>query len=148
MDDSRGRRRERPLLLATPPPKTRTDYASAKRGGELAVLETFGKEALVARAGLILGPYEKVGRLPWWLRRLQRGGRSLRLAQRIDRCNTSTVAIWPRGFSTRANIASDLSRREKATFSPQSLDHFPLHEGHVGAANIIEPFGDHHLAIG
>lgn len=29
------------------------------------------------RAGLILGPYEDVGRLPWWLRRLARGGRVL-----------------------------------------------------------------------
>jgi nucleoside-diphosphate-sugar epimerase len=50
------------------------DYAAAKRGGELAVLEAFGGRAVVARAGLILGPYEDVGRLPWWLRRLERGG--------------------------------------------------------------------------
>ena len=50
-------------------------YAAAKRGGELAALAAFGDRALVARAGLILGPYERVGRLPWWLRRMQRGGR-------------------------------------------------------------------------
>ncbi|MBO9522976.1 MAG: reductase [Nocardioidaceae bacterium] len=50
------------------------DYAAAKRGGELAVLESFGDRALLARAGLILGPYEVVGRLPWWLGRLARGG--------------------------------------------------------------------------
>src|SRR5580698_9606309 len=30
--------------------------------------------ALLARAGLILGPYEIVGRMPWWLRRMDRGG--------------------------------------------------------------------------
>ena len=30
--------------------------------------------ALIARAGLILGPYEIVGRMPWWLRRIERGG--------------------------------------------------------------------------
>ncbi len=53
------------------------DYAAAKRGGELAAMDAFAKRALVARAGLILGPYERVGRLPWWLRRLQRGGRVL-----------------------------------------------------------------------
>jgi nucleoside-diphosphate-sugar epimerase len=53
------------------------DYAAAKRGGELAALEAFGDRALIARAGLILGPYERVGRLPWWLRRLERGGRVL-----------------------------------------------------------------------
>lgn len=54
-----------------------TDYAAAKRGGELAVLERFGGRSLLARAGLILGPYENVGRLPWWLRRIDRGGEVL-----------------------------------------------------------------------
>lgn len=53
------------------------DYATRKRGGELAVVEAFADRALIARAGLILGPYERVGRLPWWLRRLERGGRVL-----------------------------------------------------------------------
>jgi 2'-hydroxyisoflavone reductase len=50
------------------------DYAAAKRGGELAALAAFGDRALLARAGLILGPYEIVGRMPWWLRRIERGG--------------------------------------------------------------------------
>jgi 2'-hydroxyisoflavone reductase len=53
---------------------TSDDYAAAKRGGELAAVEAFGDRALLARAGLILGPYEMVGRMPWWLRRLERGG--------------------------------------------------------------------------
>jgi nucleoside-diphosphate-sugar epimerase len=53
------------------------DYARCKRGGELAVIDAFGRRALVARAGLILGPYERVGRLPWWLRRVERAGRVL-----------------------------------------------------------------------
>jgi nucleoside-diphosphate-sugar epimerase len=53
------------------------DYAAAKRGGELAALQAFGDSALLARAGLILGPYENVGRMPWWLRRIERGGRVL-----------------------------------------------------------------------
>ena len=52
-----------------------TDYAADKRGAELAVLETFGSDrALIARAGLILGPYEQVGRLPWWLQLVADGG--------------------------------------------------------------------------
>jgi hypothetical protein len=38
------------------------------------VLRSF-PEALVARPGLILGPYEDIGRLPWWLDRASRGGR-------------------------------------------------------------------------
>jgi nucleoside-diphosphate-sugar epimerase len=50
------------------------DYARAKRGGELAAIEAFGDRALLARAGLILGPWENVGRLPWWLQRIARGG--------------------------------------------------------------------------
>ena len=51
------------------------DYAAAKRGGELAVLREFDGPALCARAGLILGPYEQIGRLPFWLERIAAGGR-------------------------------------------------------------------------
>ena len=52
-----------------------TDYARDKRGGELAAVQAFGEpDALLVRAGLILGPYENVGRLPWWLTRIARGG--------------------------------------------------------------------------
>lgn len=50
------------------------DYARAKAGGEAAAVEAFGDRALLARAGLILGPREDVGRLPWWLLRIARGG--------------------------------------------------------------------------
>lgn len=49
-------------------------YALAKRGGELAALDAFGDRALLARAGLIIGPGENIGRLPWWLGRIARGG--------------------------------------------------------------------------
>ncbi|MGC5016322.1 NAD-dependent epimerase/dehydratase family protein [Streptosporangium sp. DT93] len=52
-------------------------YPAAKRGAEIAISRVFGERALLARAGLILGPYEDVGRLPWWLRRLSRGGPAL-----------------------------------------------------------------------
>ena len=51
-----------------------TDYAADKRGGELAVEAAFGDRSLFVRAGLILGPYENIGRLPWWLNRIFRGG--------------------------------------------------------------------------
>ncbi len=49
-------------------------YAQFKRGGEVAVEETFGERGLLVRAGLVIGPYENVGRLPWWLRRIAAGG--------------------------------------------------------------------------
>lgn len=51
-----------------------TEYPADKRGGELAALAAF-PDALIGRAGLILGPHENVGRLPWWLTRIARGGK-------------------------------------------------------------------------
>jgi len=54
-----------------------SDYARAKRGGELAAVAAFGERALLGRCGLILGPREDVGRLPWWLQRMARGGEVL-----------------------------------------------------------------------
>ncbi|MGV8871492.1 MAG: NAD-dependent epimerase/dehydratase family protein [Rhodococcus sp. (in: high G+C Gram-positive bacteria)] len=50
------------------------DYARQKFSGENAVRAVFGGRALLVRAGLILGPYENIGRLPWWLNRIARGG--------------------------------------------------------------------------
>lgn len=50
------------------------DYAANKAGAERAVREVYGESALIARAGLILGPGEDIGRLPWWLQRIARGG--------------------------------------------------------------------------
>lgn len=50
------------------------DYPELKRGSELAVAAEFGERALILRPGLILGPREDVGRLPWWLTRMARGG--------------------------------------------------------------------------
>jgi nucleoside-diphosphate-sugar epimerase len=62
------------VVDADPASDDGADYAAAKRGGELAVLESFDGRCVLARAGLILGPYERVGRMPWWLRRIERGG--------------------------------------------------------------------------
>ncbi len=50
------------------------DYAELKRGAELAATGAFGERALLLRPGLILGPHEDVGRLPWWLARMAEGG--------------------------------------------------------------------------
>jgi nucleoside-diphosphate-sugar epimerase len=57
------------------PDATEAPYAESKRGGELAVLDAFGESrSLLGRAGLILGPRENIGRLPWWLSRIAQGG--------------------------------------------------------------------------
>ncbi|MFL6077788.1 MAG: NAD-dependent epimerase/dehydratase family protein [Mycobacteriales bacterium] len=63
-----------PLVDGSPDGGDEVEYAAAKRGGELAASDAFGDRALLARAGLILGPYENIGRLPWWLERMARGG--------------------------------------------------------------------------
>jgi 2'-hydroxyisoflavone reductase len=65
---------ETEATVAADPDATEGDYPCCKRGGELAAVAAFGDRALLARCGLILGPHEDVGRLPWWLMRLARGG--------------------------------------------------------------------------
>jgi 2'-hydroxyisoflavone reductase len=50
------------------------DYGPGKAGAERAILAAYGDRALIARAGLIVGPYDNIGRLVWWLRRVARGG--------------------------------------------------------------------------
>jgi 2'-hydroxyisoflavone reductase len=55
-----------------------TRYGYQKSGCELAVTQTFGAgRSTVLRPGVVLGPREYVGRLPWWLRRVAVGGRVL-----------------------------------------------------------------------
>ena len=63
-----------PVVDASPDADA-TDYAADKRGAELAIESVFGSDRCVfARPGLILGPRENIGRLPWWLRRIAAGG--------------------------------------------------------------------------
>ncbi|MCX5523634.1 NAD-dependent epimerase/dehydratase family protein [Streptomyces bobili] len=70
-----GYAEDAPLVEGAEPDAEQTDYARDKRGGELAAVDAFGEaDSLLVRAGLILGPYENVGRLPWWLSRTARGG--------------------------------------------------------------------------
>lgn len=63
------------VVDADPDSSDAEDYAAAKRGAELALLRDFDGGTAFARAGLVLGPYEVVGRLPWWLNRTAAGGR-------------------------------------------------------------------------
>ena len=52
-------------------------YGPLKSGSERAVAAAFPGRHLLVRPGLIAGPHDDVGRLPWWLGRLARGGRVL-----------------------------------------------------------------------
>ncbi|MFD9337505.1 NAD-dependent epimerase/dehydratase family protein [Streptomyces sp. NPDC060028] len=52
-------------------------YNALKAGCERAVEEGFPGRALIVNPGIIVGPGENVGRLPWWLETIARGGRVL-----------------------------------------------------------------------
>ncbi|MCG5213922.1 NAD-dependent epimerase/dehydratase family protein [Streptosporangium sp. KLBMP 9127] len=53
------------------------EYGTLKAGCERAVEEGFDGNRLIIQPGLIIGPHENVGRLPWWLTRIARGGQVL-----------------------------------------------------------------------
>jgi 2'-hydroxyisoflavone reductase len=51
------------------------EYGADKARAERAVVGALGADrVLVSRPGLIVGPHENIGRLPFWLRRIARGG--------------------------------------------------------------------------
>lgn len=52
-------------------------YGPLKVGCEREVQQLFGDRALCARAGLVLGPYDRMNRFPYWLHRLGKRGRCL-----------------------------------------------------------------------
>lgn len=110
-----------PLVEGSPDAES-VAYAEDKRGGELAALDAFGDRALLVRAGLIIGPYENVGRLPWWLNRTARGG--------------STLAPGPRELPLQYIDVRDLAR--------WTLD--AAAAGHGGPYNVVSPVG--HATMG
>jgi len=67
-------------------PDPQTEYGWLKAGCELAVVRAFGAaRSTVLRAGCIVGPDDsQVGRLPWWIARVGRGGRVLTPGDQSD----------------------------------------------------------------
>ncbi|PZG94520.1 reductase [Streptomyces sp. NTH33] len=94
-----------PLVEGARPDADATDYLRDKRGGELAAVEAFGTDrSVLVRAGLILGPYENVGRLPWWLTRIARGGPVLAPGPRdlpLQYVDARDLAAWILGAVER-----------------------------------------------
>ena len=85
-----------PVVDGDPSSTRDDDYAATKRGCELGVLAA-RPDALIARAGLILGPYEDIGRLPWWLQRMDRGGRVIAPGPRsrpLQYVDARDLAAW------------------------------------------------------
>jgi 2'-hydroxyisoflavone reductase len=101
-----------------------TEYPADKRGAELAVESAFGTErCLFARPGLILGPRENIGRLPWRLHRIAAGGRVLAPApqdlavQYVDARDLAAFAI-----DTALNGAVNVLSRPGHTTMAELLD--------------------------
>ncbi|MEU1308153.1 NAD-dependent epimerase/dehydratase family protein [Streptomyces cinnamoneus] len=103
-----------PLVDGSPDAGDGAPYAQAKRGGELAATGAFGDRALLVRAGLILGPGENIGRLPWWLLRMARGGPVLAPGPRdlgLQYVDVRDLAAWTldaaaRGLGGPYNVIS------------------------------------------
>ena len=116
----RGADERAPTVDADPASTDGGDYPAAKRGGELAAVAAFGERALLARAGLILGPYEIVGRMPWWLRRLERGGDVLAPGPQdmpLQYIDCRDLAAWMLSAADRGlgGVFNAVSRRGQAT---------------------------------
>lgn len=60
------------------------EYGPVKAFAEREIGAAVGEGFLTARAGLIVGPDDRVDRLGWWLRRLARGGRVVVPAEGLD----------------------------------------------------------------
>jgi nucleoside-diphosphate-sugar epimerase len=71
-------------------------YGELKAGSERAVQEAMPGRSLIARPGLIIGPHENVGRLPWWLTRIARGGLVLAPPQdaKLRMTDARDLAAW------------------------------------------------------
>jgi 2'-hydroxyisoflavone reductase len=94
-----------PLVEGAEPDADETDYARDKRGAEIAAVDAFGADrSVLVRAGLILGPYENIGRLPWWLGRIARGGPVLAPGPRdlpLQYVDVRDMAEWILGAAER-----------------------------------------------
>lgn len=73
------------------------EYGPVKAFAERELAAVLGGRFLTARAGLIVGPYDTVDRLGWWLRRMARGGRVVvpdALDQPIALIDARDLAGW------------------------------------------------------
>ncbi|MFI6290052.1 NAD-dependent epimerase/dehydratase family protein [Nonomuraea sp. NPDC050790] len=97
----------RTYSLEGPPGESGPDaYGRQKVGCELAVTEAFADRAALLRPGVIIGPREYVGRIPWWLARLARGGRVLAPG-------TPTWPIQPIDVRDVAQFAIEVAERRR-----------------------------------
>jgi 2'-hydroxyisoflavone reductase len=73
------------------------DYGPIKAYAERTLAAVLGDRFLTARAGLIVGPYDPLYRLGWWLDRVARGGRVVvpgALGQPMAMVDARDLATW------------------------------------------------------
>jgi len=74
------------------------EYGPIKAASERILADALGGRFLTARAGLIVGPYDPLYRLGWWLDRIARGGRVVvpaeGMAQPIALVDARDLAGW------------------------------------------------------
>lgn len=106
-------------------------YGRQKAGAECASMEAFGPDRVVVlRPGVILGPGEYVGRLPWWLRRAERGGPVLAPGEPgkgIQPVDVRDVAAFALDRATAAdggayNVTAPISRETMGGFLGACLE--------------------------
>ncbi|SCG07647.1 Nucleoside-diphosphate-sugar epimerase [Streptomyces sp. MnatMP-M17] len=128
-----------------------TVYGFQKAGGERAVAEVFGEAAVFLRPGVILGPGEYVGRLPWWLTRAKRGGKILAPApsgQRIQPVDVRDVAEFALDQAAGETSGGyNVTHPDGITFA-DFLDECLAVTGGVGTPEWVEPgvLTDHGVA--
>jgi 2'-hydroxyisoflavone reductase len=119
-----------------------TAYGFQKAGGERAVVEAFGDGAVFLRPGVILGPGEYVGRLPWWLARAKRGGRIMApapAAQRIQPVDVRDVAEFALDQAASTTTGGyNVTHPEGITFA-EFLDECLTVTGGAGTPVWVEP---------
>ena len=101
-----ARARSAPRTTSRPGPPTTTSTARTRRSRERVLGASVGDRFLTARAGLIVGPYDPIYRLGWWLDRIAGGGRVVvrRGPGPADR-RSSTPGTSPAGWSRRPSRA-------------------------------------------
>lgn len=130
---------------------TATNYGQDKRGSELAVDAAFGERAVLARAGLILGPEEDLGRLPFWLLRIAEGGPRLApgppdlpwrfidvrdLARWLMRAASADISgpfnlVGPQGHATTRSVLEAAIEVTESTAELMWVDHEAIKAGGI-----------------
>ncbi|MFD4575003.1 NAD-dependent epimerase/dehydratase family protein [Streptomyces sp. NPDC058417] len=106
-------------------------YGRQKAGAERAATAAFGTQRVsILRPGVILGPGEYVGRLPWWLRRTAKGGTILapgnpdKSIQPVDVRDVAAFALDQAASSDGGefNVTAPLGRETMGGFLTSCLD--------------------------